>query len=51
MEFRRILRASIQLPCQIIRVGRRITYRLLGYTPWLKDFFAAVEMIQCLAIT
>lgn len=51
MEFRRFLHAFIQLPCQIIRAGRGITYRLLGYNPWVKDFFAAFEKFQCLAIT
>ena len=51
MEFRSFLHAFILLPCQIIRAGRRITYRLLGYNPWLPDFFAAFEKIQRLAVT
>ena len=45
MEFRRFLHAIILLPCQIIRTGRRIIYRLLGYNSWLKDFFATWERI------
>jgi hypothetical protein len=40
MEFRRFLHAIILLPVQIIRAGRKIIYRLLGYNGWLKDFFA-----------
>ncbi len=40
MEFRRFLHEIILLPVQIVRAGRRIIYRLLGYNRWLKDFFA-----------
>jgi hypothetical protein len=45
MEFRRFLHAIILLPCQILRAGRRIVYRLLGYNSWLKDFFATFKRI------
>jgi hypothetical protein len=48
MEFSRFLHAIILLPCQIIRAGRKIVYRLLGYNSWLKDFFATFERIQSL---
>ncbi len=51
MEFRRFLHTLILLPAQIIRTGRKIVYRLLGYNAWLKDFFAAWERIRRLAIT
>jgi hypothetical protein len=34
MEFKRFAAALIRLPCQIIRSGRRIIYRLLSYNPW-----------------
>ena len=43
MEFRRFLQAIILIPAQIIRTGRRIIYRLLGYYAWLKDLFATFE--------
>lgn len=43
MEFRRFQQAMIWLPAQIIRQGRQIIYRLLGYNDWLKDFFSAWE--------
>ena len=39
MEFRRFLNTLILLPCQILKTGRKIVYRLLGYNDWLKDFF------------
>ena len=43
MEFRRFLHAIVLLPAQIVRSGRRIIYRIMGYNGWLKDFFAAWE--------
>jgi Transposase DDE domain group 1 len=48
MEFRRFLHAIILMPCQIIRAGRKIVYRLLGYNGWLKDFFATFKRIAAL---
>ena len=50
MEFRRFLHAIILLPVQIIRAGRRIVYRLLGYNRWLKDFFATWQRLQKLEL-
>jgi hypothetical protein len=50
MEFRRFLHAIILLPVQVIRAGRRIIYRLLGYNGWLKDFFATWRRLQKLVL-
>ena len=50
MEFRRFLHAILLLPVQIIRGGRRIVYRLLGYNGWLKDFFATWQRLQKLEL-
>ena len=47
-EFRRFLHAIILLPVQILRAGRKIVYRLLGYNGWLKDFFATFKHITAL---
>lgn len=38
MEYRRFLHSIILLPPQIIRNGRRIIYRILGYNSWLREF-------------
>ena len=46
MEFRSFLAAVLLLPAQIIRAGRKIIYRLLGYNRWLKDFFATWERLR-----
>jgi hypothetical protein len=34
MEFKGFLNAMMRLPCQIVRTGRRIVYRLWSYNPW-----------------
>jgi len=49
MEFRRFLHAIVLLPAQIVRRGRRIIYRIMGYNSWLKDFFAAWENFRRMA--
>ena len=46
MEFRSFLAAVLLLPAQIIRAGRKIIYRILGYNRWLKDFFATWERLR-----
>ena len=46
MEFRRFQQAMIWLPAQIVRQGRQIIYRLMGYNDWLTDFFAAWEFTR-----
>ncbi|MFQ5779100.1 MAG: IS1380 family transposase [Terriglobia bacterium] len=38
MEFRGFLRQVIQLPCQILRQGRRLIYRLLAVNEWTEAF-------------
>ena len=34
MEFKQFVNHLIRLPCQLIRGGRRLIYRLLNYDPW-----------------
>jgi len=48
MEFRSFLAAVIALPAQIVRTGRRLVWRILGYNPWLNDFFATFRRIVAL---
>ena len=40
---------TLLLPAQIVRSGRRIIYRIMGYNSWLKDFFAAWENLRRMA--
>ena len=51
MEFRRFLHAIVLLPAQIVRTGRRVIYRIMSYTSWLKDLFAAWEHLRWLRAT
>jgi hypothetical protein len=46
MEFAAFRAAVIELPCQIVRSGRRLIYRLLSWTPWQGAFLRLVERLQ-----
>ena len=46
METRRFLQQFMLLPVQIVRAGRRIIYRLLGYNRSLGAFFAMWEKLR-----
>jgi hypothetical protein len=47
MEFKTFINAFMRMPCQIIRAGRRLIYRLLSWTPWQKTFFRIVSQLRC----
>ena len=34
MEFKTFLNAFVRVPCQIVRTGRRLLFRLLSWNPW-----------------
>ncbi len=46
MEFKTFLNALMRLPCQIVRTGRRIVYRLLSWNPWQPVFVRAVAAMR-----
>jgi len=46
MEFKRFVNAFIRVPCQIVRTGRRIVYRLLAWNPWQAVFLRAVDNLR-----
>jgi len=46
MEFKRFLNSMIQLPCQIVRTGRRIVYRLLAWNPWASSVIRLAEAMR-----
>jgi hypothetical protein len=46
MEFTTFCVALIQVPCQIIRTGRRLVYRLLSWNPWQGVFLWLVERLH-----
>ncbi len=49
MEFKRFRNAFIQVPCQIIKTGRKIVYRLLSWNRWLVVLFGLeASLVLCL---
>jgi hypothetical protein len=46
MEFKRFLRSFILIPCQVIRAGRRLLFRVLTYTRHLRPFFETFDFIR-----
>jgi len=48
MEFRRFLSAIVRVPCQIVRSGRRILYRILGYNEWTRTFLQTFGRIRAM---
>jgi DDE family transposase len=51
MEFKRFLLSFIQIPCQILKTGRRVVYRILCYSEHLKTFLATFEYLKRLKLT
>ena len=51
MEFKRFLNTFMKIPCLIVKGGRRITYRVVGYNHCLKDYLRAFLMIKACRVT
>jgi hypothetical protein len=47
LEFRSFVNAFVLLPCQILRTGRKVVYRLLGWNPHLSILFRLVGKLNC----
>jgi hypothetical protein len=47
LEFKTFVNAFVRLPCQIIRTGRKLVYRLLGWNPHQPIFFRLVDVLRC----
>lgn len=47
LEFKRFVQAFVCLPCQVVRTGRRLVYRLLSWNPYQPIFFRLVEVLRC----
>jgi hypothetical protein len=46
MEFKKFLAEVVLLPCQVVRAGRRLLYRLLQWNPWVDLLCRAVEVLR-----
>lgn len=47
LEFKTFANAFVRLPCQIVRGGRQLIYRLLGWNPHQPIFFRLVDVLRC----
>ena len=47
MEFKRFVNTIILMPCQIMRGGRRLIYRLLSWNEWQGVFLRVVHALRC----
>jgi Transposase DDE domain group 1 len=47
LEFKAFVNAFVRLPCQVLRTGRKLVYRLLGWNPSLPIFFRLVGALRC----
>ena len=45
MDFRTFVAAVINIPCQIVRTGRRVVYRFLAWNPWQHTLFRLLDAI------
>ena len=46
MEFKTFVNAFVHLPCQIVRTGRRLIYRVLNWNPWQPVFFRTFTQLN-----
>jgi hypothetical protein len=51
MEYRTFLDEVMQLPCQVVRTGRQLVYRLLQWNPWATLLCRIVERLERLRWT
>ena len=51
MEFRSFLNWVVRVPCQIVRTGRRIVYRILRFNEWTETFLSTFDQIRRLRFT
>jgi hypothetical protein len=51
MEFKRFLNTFMKIPCLIVKAGRRITYRVVGYNHYLKDYLRAFSTMKACRVT
>jgi hypothetical protein len=45
MGFKRFVNTFVRVPCQVVRTGRRLVYRLLAWNPWQHVFLRGVDVL------
>ena len=43
MEFKRFRNMMLRIPCQIVKTGRRIIYRIMSWNPWTSSLLRLTE--------
>src|SRR5262249_26373201 len=51
MEFKKFLAVWLLLPCQILRSGRQLIFRVLAYNEWVAVLMRSVEVLRQLQLT
>jgi hypothetical protein len=51
MEFKQFMQKWLSIPCQIIRTGRQIIYRILHYSEWVPVLLRTAERFRQLRFT
>jgi Transposase DDE domain group 1 len=47
IEFKTFVNAFVRMPCQVVRTGRRLVYRLLAWNPYQAIFFRLLSVLRC----
>ena len=47
LEFPTFVQAFVRLPCQLVRSGRRLLFRLLSWNPYQRLFFRVAHALRC----
>jgi len=49
MGFKRFVNAFVRVPCQVVRTGRRLVYRLLSWNSWQPVFLRGVDALHTMS--
>jgi hypothetical protein len=47
IEFKTFVNAFVRIPCQLVRTGRKLLYRLLAWNPHQPIFFRLLSALRC----
>jgi Transposase DDE domain group 1 len=47
IEFKTFVNAFIRIPCQLVRTGRQLVYRVLAWNPYQPIFFRLLSALRC----
>jgi hypothetical protein len=46
MEFKQFLNSIMRVPCQIVKAGRRLVYRILAWSPWMEVLLRGADALR-----